>query len=187
MQAARLSHDAHVGNHIVVGNGSQVSGDTTIEDHAVLCSCVLMQPHTRVGQWAFVQGGCSFNKDIPPYIIAAQNPTVYHGINKIVLSMGTNYAKTVFIISDNTEKIGKFITEELERGATVLDAKGFYSKESRPMIMTVIPNQDISRLTRAVHEADPKAFLIIHEAFHVLGEGYTPIEQIASSGDVTQR
>ena len=86
MQAARLSHDAHVGNHIVVGNGSQVSGDTTIEDHAVLCSCVLMQPHTRVGQWAFVQGGCSFNKDIPPYIIAAQNPTVYHGINKIVLS-----------------------------------------------------------------------------------------------------
>ena len=56
----------------------------------------------------------------------------------------------------------------------------------RIMIMTVIPNQDISKLTRAVHQSDPKAFLIIHEAFHVLGEGYTPIEKIASSSDVTQ-
>ena len=86
MQAVRLSHDVHVGNHVIVGNGSQVSGDTTIEDHAILSSCVLMQQHTRVGQWSLVQGGCRFNKDIPPYIVAALEPTVYHGVNKLVLS-----------------------------------------------------------------------------------------------------
>ena len=113
-------------------------------------------------------------------IVVAYITTVV--VNKIVLSMGTNYAKTVFIISEKTE----YIINTLERGATILDAKGFYTKESRPMIMTVIPNQDISKLTRAVHQSDPKAFLIIHEAFHVLGEGYTPIEKIASSSDVTQ-
>lgn len=86
MQAVRLSHDVHVGNHVIVGNGSQISGDTTIEDHAILSSCVLMQQHTRVGQWALVQGGCRFNKDIPPYVVAAHEPTVYHGVNKLVLS-----------------------------------------------------------------------------------------------------
>lgn len=86
MQAVRLSHDVHVGDHVIVGNGSQISGDTTIEDHAILSSCVLMQQHTRVGQWALVQGGCRFNKDIPPYIVAALEPTVYHGVNKLVLS-----------------------------------------------------------------------------------------------------
>ena len=117
-------------------------------------------------------------------IVVAYITTVV--VNKIVLSMGTNYAKTVFIISEKTDEIGEYIINTLERGATILDAKGFYTKESRPMIMTVIPNQDISKLTRAVHQADPKAFLIIHEAFHVLGEGYTPIEKIASSSDVTQ-
>ena len=117
-------------------------------------------------------------------IVVAYITTVV--VNKIVLSMGTNYAKTVFIISKKTDEIGEYIINTLERGATILDAKGFYTKESRPMIMTVIPNQDISKLTRAVHQADPKAFLIIHEAFHVLGEGYTPIEKIASSSDVTQ-
>ena len=117
-------------------------------------------------------------------IVVAYITTVV--VNKIVLSMGTNYAKTVFIISEKTDEIGEYIINTLERGATILDAKGFYTKESRPMIMTVIPNQDISKLTRAVHQANPKAFLIIHEAFHVLGEGYTPIEKIASSSDVTQ-
>lgn len=86
MQAVRLSHDVHVGNHVIVGNGSQISGDTIIEDYAILCSCVLMQQHTRVGQWSLVQGGCRFTKDIPPYIVAALEPIAYHGVNKLVLA-----------------------------------------------------------------------------------------------------
>ena len=75
-------------------------------------------------------------------------------INKIVLSMGTIYAKTVFIISDNYREIGQFI---------------------------------IAKLTRAVHKADSGAFMVISETYHVLGEGYTPIEHIADTSDVTQQ
>lgn len=117
-------------------------------------------------------------------IVVAYITTVV--INKIVLSMGTNYAKTVFIISEKTNEIGEYISLVMERGATILDAKGFYTKESRPMIMTVIPNQDVSRLTKAVNRIDGKAFMIINETFHVLGEGYTSIEKIAHTSDVTQ-
>ena len=117
-------------------------------------------------------------------IVVAYITTVV--INKIVLSMGTNYAKTVFIISEKTNEIGEYISLVMERGATILDAKGFYTKESRPMIMTVIPNQDVSRLTKAVNQIDGKAFMIINETFHVLGEGYTSIEKIAHTSDVTQ-
>ena len=106
-------------------------------------------------------------------------------IDKIVLSMGTAYAKTVFIISDRADEIGQYVTERMDRGATLIDAKGFYTKESRPMLMTVIPNQNISSLTRVVQSLDPRAFMIIQETFHVLGEGYTPIEKIANNSDVT--
>lgn len=86
MQAVRLSHDVHIGNHCIVGNGSQISGDTCIDDHAILSSCVLMQQHTRVGSWSVIQGGCRFNKDIPPYIIAAHEPTAFHAVNKAMLT-----------------------------------------------------------------------------------------------------
>ncbi len=85
MQAVRLSHDVHVGNHCIVGNGSQVSGDAVIEDHAILSSCILMQQRTRVGCWSVIQGGCRFNKDIPPYVIAAHEPTAFYSVNKIVM------------------------------------------------------------------------------------------------------
>lgn len=85
MQGARISHDVKVGNNCIIGNGSQVSGCCIIEDCAILTSNVLMQGNTRLGTYAAVQGGCRFTKDIPPYCIAAHEPTAYYGINATVL------------------------------------------------------------------------------------------------------
>lgn len=99
-------------------------------------------------------------------------------INFVVTGMGTNYAKTVFIVSCQPEKIAARITGELGHSGTLLTGKGLYSGQERSIIMTVIPNQKISRLTAIVKEADPKAFLIVEEAFQVLGEGFTPMEQV---------
>lgn len=108
-------------------------------------------------------------------------------LDKIVLSMGTGYAKTVYIISDKLDEIGDFILNDLERSGTIISAKGLYTREDRPMLMTVIPNQSISRLTRAIHDFDESAFLIIQETHHVLGEGFTSMEKILAEqhNDVT--
>ena len=75
----------------------------------------------------------------------------------------------------------------MDRGVTLIDAKGFYTKESRPMLMTVIPNQNIAELSRAIRSIDRRAFMIVNETFHVVGEGYTPIEKLSETSDVTQR
>ena len=48
MTGARLSHDVEVGNHCIIGNGSQVSGNCIIQDCAILTSNVLMQGNTRL-------------------------------------------------------------------------------------------------------------------------------------------
>ena len=85
MTGARLSHDVKVGNHCIIGNGSQVSGNCQIEDCAILTSNVLMQGGTRLGTYSAVQGGCRFTKDIPPYIVAAHDPIEFYSINTIVL------------------------------------------------------------------------------------------------------
>ena len=106
-------------------------------------------------------------------------------VDKIVLSMGTNYAKTVFIISKGLDEIRDHILYELDRSGTVLSAKGLYSQEDQPMLMVVIENQQVTKLTRIVHQIDPKAFMIIQNTVHVLGEGYNPLEMVASNKDVT--
>ncbi len=109
-------------------------------------------------------------------------------INKIILSMGTGLAKTVFIISDKLEELRDFIIKDLDRSGTIISAKGLYSKDDKPMLMTVIPNQYIAMLTREIHQKDPKAFLILLDTHQVLGEGFTPIENVIANADndVTQ-
>ena len=98
-------------------------------------------------------------------------------INFVLLHMGTRYAKTALIVSDHHEVISKRILEELGHGGTLLPGKGIYSKQDRPVLLTVIPNQKISRLNAIVKAADPRAFMIIEEAYEVLGEGFSPMEE----------
>ena len=109
-------------------------------------------------------------------------------LDKVVLSIGTGYAKEITIISDRLEEIGTFITKELDRSGTVLPAKGLYSGQDKKMLMTVIPKEYISRLVRKVHELDNSAFMIIQDTYHVLGEGFVPIEEMVAKqhNDVTQ-
>ena len=85
MQAVRISHDVEIGNGCIVGNGSQVSGYCKIFDKAILTSNVLMQGRTRLGSYSIVQGGCRFIKDIPPYIVAAHDPTSFYSVNTKIL------------------------------------------------------------------------------------------------------
>ena len=108
-------------------------------------------------------------------------------VNKVVLMMGTNYAKTCYIISDKLNEIRNFILNDLDKSGTLIESKGLYSMKNRPLLMVVIPNQSISKLTRMVHMTDPKAFMIIQETYHVFGEGNRSMEEfVALNKDVSQ-
>lgn len=107
-------------------------------------------------------------------------------IDKFIMSMGTGYAKTVYIISPELDRIGDFILTDMDRSGTIMDATGLFSRERKSMLMTIVPNKDIPRLTRAVKAIDPNAFMIIQETVHVLGEGYKNISEVADNSDVTQ-
>lgn len=97
-------------------------------------------------------------------------------IDKVVLSFGKNYAKTVLIIcNDNREAIQKGILEELGHGGTILEGTGMFSGDDRPVIMTVVKNNKINALIRIVHNSDPSAFMVVSDAYNVLGKGFRPI------------
>ncbi len=109
-------------------------------------------------------------------------------IDRVVLSFGTRSSKTVFIVSEELETIQKEILEQLGHGGTILSGTGMYTGLDRPVIMTVISNHKVAQLTNIVHETDKRAFMIVQEAYKVLGEGFSPIDEAAWAGlsDVTQ-
>lgn len=99
-------------------------------------------------------------------------------IDRVVMPIGANTAKTVMIISEKIDEMKPMILDELDHGATVLSGTGMYTGYERPVIMTVVANNELERLTSRVKDIDDKAFIIIHDAHQVLGEGFVPISKV---------
>ncbi|MCK9287341.1 MAG: YitT family protein [Sphaerochaetaceae bacterium] len=99
-------------------------------------------------------------------------------INYVIMVAGTKYAKTVYIFSEKLDIIKQLIINDLHHGGTMFTGTGIYTGQDREMLMAVIPNQQISQLTSMVHHTDPKAFMIVEEAYQVLGEGFTPMQKV---------
>ena len=85
-EGVHVSHDTRIGNRSVFGYGSKISGNCILEDYVIFGGNVLMSQGSRVGAWAMIQTGCRFRKDIPPFIVAAQEPTTYYGVNSFIMS-----------------------------------------------------------------------------------------------------
>lgn len=102
-------------------------------------------------------------------------------INFVVMSLGTKYAKTAYIVSDKYESISRRIIDEMNRGGTILQGQGIYTKQERTTLMAVVPNQLINHLTQIVHEEDEKAFMFVHETYQVLGYGFVPLSKVLNS------
>ena len=96
-------------------------------------------------------------------------------ISKIVIDViieGVNYSKIVYVISNKSEMISEAIIQEMNRGVTLLDAQGFYTKQKNRVIYCVINKYEIQEIKDIVKKIDEQAFVIITEAKEVLGNGF---------------
>ncbi|RAI97441.1 uncharacterized membrane-anchored protein YitT (DUF2179 family) [Chitinophaga skermanii] len=89
---------------------------------------------------------------------------------------GFNSKRAVTIISQHADIIAKKITGDLQRGATVLNGHGAYTKNPKEVLYVVIPKQELMELKRLVQETDAEAFIVIHEVHEVLGKGFSIVK-----------
>ncbi len=95
-------------------------------------------------------------------------------IDAVMVGFGGN--KACFVMTDAWQKITGRILNEIERGCTLLEARGAYSGTSRPVVMCVMSRQEMTALKRIVQEEDEKAFMFITEAHEALGEGFSRLD-----------
>lgn len=89
-----------------------------------------------------------------------------------VVQIGFRYSKVAFIITKETEALRQAVLYELDRGLTLLDGRGGFTGDSRPMLMVVVSQTEVTRLKTIVKTVDPQAFVILADANEVLGEGF---------------
>ena len=85
---------------------------------------------------------------------------------------GLKFAQAVYIITEKPEEIARMIMEDLDRGATGINAKGMYSGQDKLMLFVVVNKKEIVMLKEKVDEIDPQAFVIVTDAREVHGEGF---------------
>lgn len=68
---------------------------------------------------------------------------------------------TLFIISDQYEKIYQTILATTQHSATVLDGTGCYTNKEKKMIYSVVSSQQVKGLVRAIRKIDASAFINI--------------------------
>lgn len=91
-------------------------------------------------------------------------------IDVVVYSM--DYSKVAWIISDHYEQIAAQIAEQLERGVTLVQSKGFYAKKDKSVLLCAVKRKQVAELKEMIDSIDPDAFVILQDAHQVLGDGF---------------
>lgn len=83
-----------------------------------------------------------------------------------------NLNKYFTIVSENPGPICDFITEDIHRSATILDAKGAFSEKDKKVIITVMNRHQAVLLRKFIKQSEPDAFLLITNTSEIIGRGF---------------
>ena len=91
---------------------------------------------------------------------------------------GASYDRIIFIItSHHNEEFRRYILEDLERSGTYIKSSGMYTNDEKEMIFLVVPRHELTKVQRAIKDYDPKAFMVVANAYNTFGEGFKPMPE----------
>jgi len=81
MAYVHIAHDCHVANQTIFANGASLAGHVNVHDYAILGGFSLIHQFCNIGAHCITGIGAVCFKDVPPYVVAAGNPSEPFGIN----------------------------------------------------------------------------------------------------------
>lgn len=112
MAYVHFGHDCSVGDANFVANSSQFAGHCEIGSKITIGGVCAFNQFVRVGDFTFIAGYSSVNKDVLPYTISQGNYAVMRATNKVGLERGG-------LTSENVENIHKAV-RFLIRGSSTM-------------------------------------------------------------------
>ena len=89
---------------------------------------------------------------------------------------GAKDDKIIFVISDiEMHDLHCFILKNLERTATRIKSSGLYTNNEKEMLFIVVNRQEANRIKHIIKETDPRAFVVMTDAYDTYGEGWKPL------------
>ncbi|KMT65436.1 acyl-ACP--UDP-N-acetylglucosamine O-acyltransferase [Catenovulum maritimum] len=81
MAYVHIAHDVMVGDGNILANNATLAGHVHVGDNAILGGFTGVHQFCKIGSFSFCGVGSVVVKDVPPYVMAAGQNAVPHGIN----------------------------------------------------------------------------------------------------------
>ena len=91
---------------------------------------------------------------------------------------GNQQSNQIIIMCKDYEKMADAILTKAHRGATLLDAQGWYTKTDTKVVMVVCRKRETSTILKLVREEDPNAFITVGSVMGVYGQGFNALNKL---------
>jgi len=75
-------------------------------------------------------------------------------------------------------RIQIYIINEIDRGCTAFEGKGGFTGNKNSIIYSVMDRTQLIKLRTFIKKNYPDSFIIVSEAYEVLGEGFQNIQNV---------
>lgn len=144
MNYVHVAHDCTVGDNCVIANGVQLAGHVHIGHWVTVGGMSPIHQFVKVGNYSMIGGGYRINADVPPYILAANEPLKYSGVNVIGLRRRgfsnddirkiKNVYHILFLSGLNLSKAKEKLVEELPEDKYAVEILRFINSSDRGLI-----------------------------------------------------
>ncbi len=144
MANSHVGHDCRVGNKVILANSVALGGHVHIGDWTIIGGLTPVHQFCHVGEHTMIGGGFRVVKDVPPFILAAQEPLVFAGLNTVGLRRRGFDAKTLELLEKtfmliyrsglNVSQAVARIKEEVEPVPEVVRVLEFIAQSKRGIL-----------------------------------------------------
>ena len=95
-----------------------------------------------------------------------------------MIQAGNNHSNQILIVTHDYKTMADAMLYKANRGATLLDAQGWYSKEEKKIVMVVCRKRDTSMILKIAKSVDPNAFISVGSVMGVYGKGFDALNKV---------
>ncbi|MCH7828172.1 MAG: hypothetical protein IIC75_09435 [Bacteroidetes bacterium] len=144
MAYAHVAHDSVLGDNCILANGVQIAGHVEIDENVIIGGFTPVHQFCKIGKHSMIGGGFRVTQDVPPFILAANEPLKYKGLNLLGLKRNgfsnediNSLKKTyqyIYSTSLNISQAKEKIKKELADNKYVKDVLTFLDRSNRGLI-----------------------------------------------------
>ncbi|MCQ2176519.1 MAG: YitT family protein [Bacteroidales bacterium] len=134
-------------------------------DVVIILSSMIFPSYTSSGE--LMNWADKFITVVYAFVLVAISSTVLD----FYLS-GSRQSVQLFILSGKYQEIADCINNDLHRGVTILNGKGWYTKQDTNVIMVLTRKTDLTALLKLVKAIDANAFISVSSVTGVYGKGF---------------